>query len=232
MAVRGSPWKHVTSKARDIRKASASKVAVTPTTPSPSLLDNHKSNQSDQSDQSDQDHESHEDEESHQDDESDQDDERDQDEEGDNNLGTSEPLEYTKLSYVEDDIFTVEDDTYNNTLEEDMDENNGDRGESPKTQNVSGWTGSTKQNKQSKALGTASTRKVTFPASNDCLEKHTLRRGAAIKPMRDNRGKTPDEKNTTIQTKPAKPKKTMHLRREKDNAQSTTVSSSPSTSAN
>ena len=98
-----------------------------------------------------------------------------------------------------------EDDTDNNTLEEDMDENNDDRGESPKTQNVSGWTGSTKQNKQSKALGKASTSKVSFPASNNCLEKHTLRRGAAIKHMRDNRSKTSDEKNTTIQTKPVKP---------------------------
>lgn len=52
--------------------------------------------------------------------------------------------------------------------------------------------------------------------------------------MRDSRGKSSDEKNTTVQAKPAKPakpKKTMHLRKEKDNAQGTNSINS-STSAN
>ena len=220
--------KHVTSKARDIRKASAAEVTVTSTTPSSSLLDSYQSFQSDQSDQSDQDDESNQDDGS----ETDQDDESDQDEESDNNLGTSQPPEYTKISYAEDDVLTVEDDTDNNTLEEDMDDNSDDRGELPKPRKVSGWTGSTKQNKHNKALSTASTSIASLPASNDCSEKHTLRTRAAIKPMRDNKGKSSVGKNNNIQTKLAKPKKAMHLRKDKDDAQSTTPSSSPSNPAN
>lgn len=49
---------------------------------------------------------------------------------------------YAKLSYVEDDILTVEDDTDKDILEEDVDEDNDDRDEPPKTQNASGWTSS------------------------------------------------------------------------------------------
>ena len=93
--------KHVTSKARDIRKASAAHVVgISAPIPSSSLLERNQSNQSDQSDYNSDASERPE------------------------HLSSEDDVQAAE-------VLVVEDDTDNNTLEEDMDENSDDGSEPP-----------------------------------------------------------------------------------------------------
>ena len=153
--------KHVTSKARDMRKASAAKLIVISTpTPGSSLLDRYQSNQGELGD-------------------------------ANSELAEHTDLSSTEEDIQAGETVTVEDDTDDsNMLEEDMDKSSDDRSESLAPLKLSGRTDLSKQNRSEKLISTASTSTVSSPTYKDHTEKHALKRRAAVEIMRDNKGKS------------------------------------------